>query len=373
MKQHRPAILIAGAPARYPDLRYATGFMSFDPVIFLKTGSRRFFAVSPLDYEYVRRKVRNALVISMADLAETRDPKTWLADRIIALLNKAKVTAVTVPPYFPFALANQLAQRGFQTTAAEKSIFPEREIKAAREIESIARAQRAAGAAMDSAVALLAAARIGHNRVLEIGNKPLTSEALRERIDRAVRDFDCICYGTIAAGGPQGANPHDTGSGPLKAGKPIVIDIFPQHLKSGYWGDLTRTFVRGRPARRIQEIYAAVCAAQKAALARVKAGVPAKVVHNAAVELFNRSGFCTGKRAGQAFGFTHTLGHGVGLEVHEPPSVSPFGPTLQAGQVVTIEPGLYYPGKYGCRMEDLAVVTRTGCRVIEYKKYPFEI
>lgn len=373
MKKLPPAILIAGAPARYPDLRHATGFLSFDPVIFLKVKNRRYFAVSPLDYEHVRRNVKNIRIFSMADLADTKDPKTWLADRVAALLKKTGVQAVILPPYFPIALANQIANRGFRTTVAEKNIFPEREIKTGREIEFIAQAQRAAVAAMDSALALIASAEIGRGRILKIGNKPLTSEALRDRIDKTARDFDCICYGTIAAGGPQGANPHDIGSGPLKAGEPVVIDIFPQHVKSGYWGDLTRTFVRGNPAPRIQKIYAAVCAAQKAALARVKAGVKASAVHNAAVKLFNRRGFPTGKRHGRAFGFTHTIGHGVGLEVHEPPSVSPFGPKLKEGNVVTIEPGLYYPGKYGFRMEDLVVVTRTGCRVIEPKKYPFEI
>lgn len=373
MKKLPSAVLIAGAPARYPDLRYATGFCSFDPVILLIKGKRRWFAVSPLDFDHVRRTVKNTRVISMADLAVPKNSKNWLAAHAAALLSKTGTKSVTIPPYFPVGLANALASRGFRTTVADQNLFPGREIKSAAEIEHITYAQKAALKAMDAAVDLIAGAKIERGGLLKIGNKPLTSEYLRAKIDETAREFDCICYGTIAAGGPQGANPHETGFGPLKAGEPIVIDIFPQHVKSGYWGDLTRTFIRGAPTARIKKLSAAVRGAQRAAIAKVKAGVKASVVHNAAVHFFEKRGFPAGQRHGRKFGFIHTLGHGVGLEVHEPPSVSPFGTELKAGNVVTIEPGLYYPGRYGFRMEDLVVVTRTGCRVIEYKKYPFVI
>jgi len=373
MKQTSNAVLIAGAPARYPDLRYATGFFSFDPVIFLKTNRRRYFAVSPLDFEHVKRTVKNTRVISMADLPVRKNSKSPLADRIAALLNKNGVQAVTIPPYFPVGLANRLSDCGIQATVAEENLFPEREIKTAPEIESIAYAQKAAVKAMDTALAMLAGAEIARNRLLRIGNKPLTSETLSDSIDKTARDFECICYATIAAGGPQGANPHEIGSGPLKADEPIVIDIFPQHIESGYWGDLTRTFVRGTPSPRIQKTYAAVCDAQRAAIAKIKAGVKASDVHNAAARLFDKRGFPTGKRQGRAFGFIHGVGHGVGLEIHEAPRIAPVEGKLKAGMVITIEPGLYYPGRYGIRLEDLGVVTRTGCRLIEPKKYPFAI
>jgi len=371
MKKRHPAILIAGAPARYPDLRYATGFFSFDPVIFLIAKNQRHLAVSPLDFAHVKRTVRNTRVVSLADLPVQKNSKTPAADRTAALLKKAGIKAVTIPPYFPVGLANRLSNRGIITTVAEDGVLPEREIKTTREIGDISIAQQAAIKAMDQAVGLIAGAKIGRNGILKTGGRPLTSEAVRNAINACARDRNCICYGTIVACGAQAANPHETGFGPLKAGQTIVIDIFPQHIESGYWGDITRTVCRGTPPANIQKMYEAVCDAQRTAVAKIKAGVIAETVHNAVVELFKQRGFVTGKKHGRPSGFIHSTGHGIGLEIHEQPSVGPNKTRLEAGNVVTVEPGLYYPGQAGIRTEDIVLVTKTGCRKIGNAKYPF--
>ena len=374
MKKISDNILIVGAPARYSDLRYATGFFSFDPVIFLRTRQRRLLIVSPLDFAHVRRTVKNMVVLSASDFPVAKNSKTPACDRIIGLLrekNKKNVRSVTVPPYFPIGLAKQLTGKGVTVSVADGAVFPEREIKTAKEIHSITHAQKAAVRAMDAAVAMIAGATIARDRSLKIGNKPLTSEAVRDRIDNTVRDFDCVCYGTIVAGGKQAANPHETGWGTLKADEPIVIDIFPQHIKSGYWGDLTRTVIRGKPSDKIQKMYSAVREAQRAAILKIKAGVTAGMIHNTAVDLFKERGYFTGQRGGRNEGFIHGIGHGIGLEIHENPYVGPVETTLKEGNVITVEPGLYYHGQAGIRIEDTVLITRTAGRILAQYHYQF--
>jgi Xaa-Pro aminopeptidase len=373
MKEKPHAILIAGAPARYPDIRHAAGFFSFDPVILLRTKGRQSLVVSPLDAAYARRTVKQTTVYSFSDFPSAKNSRTPLCDRIIGLLRKVRVSTVTVPPYFPVALARQIEARKIALKIAERDLFPERQVKTQREIEYIRHAQKAAVHAMKAAVKLISGAKITRNRLLKTGRHVLTAEAVRRRIASAALEFNCVCQGTIVAGGKQAANPHETGFGPLRAGELIVIDIFPQHVESGYFGDLTRTICRGSPPPRIGKIYAAVRAAQKAAISKIKDGVPAKEVHNAAVELFHARGFAARRIRGRETGFIHTTGHGIGLEVHEGPRVAPVDTKLNAGNVVTIEPGLYYPGECGVRIEDIVLVRQHGATIIEPYSYPFVV
>jgi len=358
------AVLIAGSPAKYPDLRYATGLFSFDPLVFLRTRQKQYLIVSPLDFGHVRRTVKNTVVLSFSDFPAAKNSKTPFCDRIIGLLSKKNIRAVAVPSYFPVGLAGQLTANGVTVSVAEGNVFPEREIKTAREIKHITHAQQAALKAMDAALAMIAGARIARDRSLKIGSKPLTSEAVRGRIDRTARDFDCVCCGTIVAGGRQAVNPHETGWGTLKADEPIVIDIFPQHVASGYWGDLSRTVVRGTPSDEAKKMYAAVGDAQRLAISKVKAGVPAVKIHNAAVELFNARGFFTGARNGKPAGFIHSIGHGIGLEIHETPRVGPVETKLKEGNVITVEPGLYYHDRGAVRIEDIVLVLKNGRKII---------
>jgi Xaa-Pro aminopeptidase len=313
-------------------------------------------------------------VFSSADFPTAKNSKTPACDRIIGLLRDKigkNIRSITVPPYFPVGLARQLAGKGITVSVADSAVFPEREIKTAKEIQSIIHAQKAAVRAMDAAVTLIAGARIARDRSLKTGNQPLTSEAVRNRIDNVVRDFDCVCYGTIVACGQQAVNPHETGWGTLKADEPIVIDIFPQHIASGYWGDLTRTVIRGTPSDKIQKMYSAVREAQRAAISIVKAGVTAGEIHNTAVELFKKRDFLTGPRRGHNEGFIHSIGHGIGLEIHENPHVGPVETKLKAGNVITVEPGLYYPGQAGIRIEDTLLVTRNAGRFLAQYHYQF--
>lgn len=373
MRKKSDAVLIVGAPAGYSDLRYATGFFSFDPVIFLRTRQKQSLVVSPLDFGHVQRTVKNMEVLSFSDFPIAKDSKTPACDRIIGLLNKKNIRAITVPPYFPVGLASKLAAKGIVLSVAKETVLPEREIKTAKEIKHIIHSQKAAIKAMDAAIAMISEAKISRGQFLKIGNKPLTSEAVRDRIDNTARGFDCVCYGTIVACGAQAANPHETGWGTLKADKPIVIDIFPRHIASGYWGDLTRTIVRGAPSPEIQKMYSAVRDAQQAAISKIKTGVPAEKIHNIAVNLFKERGFFTGARNGKQVGFIHGIGHGIGLEIHENPSIRPVKTKLKEGNVITVEPGLYYHDCGGIRIEDIVLVTRAGSRILVPYDYPFVV
>jgi Xaa-Pro aminopeptidase len=196
---------------------------------------------------------------------------------------------------------------------------------------------------------------------------------VKRLIERVLLDHGCSGKNTIVAGGEQGADPHEQGHGPLLARRPIVIDIFPQHTRSGYWGDLTRTVVRGAAGHELRRMYAAVRAAQAAALAKIRAGARCSAVHKAAAEELAGRGFETGARNGRPAGFIHSTGHGVGLAIHEAPSVSRFGGRLEAGNVITVEPGLYYPGLGGIRIEDTVEVTKTGWRYVVPCEKRFEI
>ena len=186
---------------------------------------------------------------------------------------------------------------------------------------------------------------------------------VRERIVAAAMRQNCLASHTIVACGEQGCDPHEVGRGPLRAHQPIILDIFPRSQSSGYWGDITRTIVKGKASEPIKALYAAVLAGQLLALRQIRAGAHGDTIHQAILDEFQRRGFQTGVKNGRMQGFFHGTGHGVGLEIHELPRLSPRGQAPQKpGHVVTVEPGLYYPGVGGVRLEDLVVVLETGFR-----------
>ncbi len=177
--------------------------------------------------------------------------------------------------------------------------------------------------------------------------KTLTSELLRAEIDSAVLRAGGVPTGTIVAGGDQACDPHERGHGPLYADSLIILDVFPRDAKTGYFGDMTRTVLRGRASEAQRKLWETVKAGQALALKRVKAGVDGMTIHKAIQEFFASRGFTTGVRNGRRVGFFHGTGHGLGLEIHEHPRLQKV--VLKDRQVLTVEPGLYYPGVGGAR------------------------
>ncbi len=214
--------------------------------------------------------------------------------------------------------------------------------------------QKATEKAMGLAVSLIKKASVKKG-ILYVDKKPLTAEFIKFSMHSLLLKYDCSAVDTIVSCGEETSIPHITGTGPLKSDEPIVIDLFPVEEKSGYYADMTRTIVKGEPTPDISEMYTALKEAQKLGISRVKAGVSGADIHQAVVDFFKDTGYESNSQ-----GFIHNLGHGVGLQVHELPTVGPAGKALESGNVITIEPGLYFKGIGGVRLEDIGVVTKKG-------------
>lgn len=349
------------------DVRYACGFAATDPFCLLaEPGGRLHLLVSALEAARARRACPRARVHTPAELfgadAVKRQP---LGKQLLALAQRLGLRAVAAGPFFPLGLARALESGGVRVELTAAPAFPQRALKSPREIACLAKSQRAAIAALRAALGAIRAAEISPAGLLRVGGKTLTSEAVKELIERELAARGCSAEGTIVAVGPQGARPHDVGSGPLRAGVPIVLDVFPRDKTTGYWGDVTRTVVRGRASEPVRRMHRAVAAAQRLALAMVRPGVESQAVQLAVEDHFRKAGFPPKlSPPGKESGFIHSVGHGVGLDIHESPGLRHEPGRLAAGHVVTVEPGLYYPGLGGVRIEDLVVVTRTGHKIL---------
>lgn len=348
------------------EVRYATGLVAADPFCLLVEDSRLHLLVSALEASRARHVCPSAILHTPAQLFHDAAPgRCTLNDQVLALVRQLHFRTVRVGPFFPVGIVRALERGGINVLLDEAPPFPRRAVKSRREIACIAKSQRAAVAALRTAIGCLRAATISSSGRLMHAGKILTSEFLKGLIEQTLLARGCTAEGTIVASGPQGARPHEAGSGPLRAGVPVVIDIFPRDKTTGYWGDITRTVVRGRAPENIRKMHRAVLAAQKLALAMIRPGVEARAVQQAVEQFFRASGYETRLAPpGRECGFIHSVGHGVGLDIHESPGLRNEPGRLCAGNVVTVEPGLYYPGLGGIRIEDTVVVTRTGYKVL---------
>jgi len=266
-----------------------------------------------------------------------------------------------VPPDFPVALARALEPYNTVIVDAAAKLSTHRAIKTPEEIAWITRAQRAAEAAMDTAISLIRDAEI-RSGILWHDDAPLTSDRARYEMNKVLLAHDCTAQDTIVACGPETAMPHCTGSGELMAHEPIVIDVFPCDNKTGYYADMTRTVSRGQPSGKVMELHQTVKDAVLLSEGMVCAGKTGAECFQAVRDFFAELGYQSDTE-----GFIHSLGHGVGLEIHEQPSLSGMGGELTAGNVITLEPGLYYRDIGGVRIENLGVVENHGfSRITNY-------
>jgi len=349
------------------NMLYAVGLFVPDPFIYLRLRGRCSIVMSDLEIDRAKKNAPHCRVISLGThlkkLREAALKSPKLSDVANEILRERHCRRVIVPHNFPLGFAEELKRLGISVKVKSGGYFPERERKSPAEVKKISAALMMAEVGMAEGMQMLRAAKIGRDGRLIYRNNPLTSEKLRGTIDAAIIQAGGLPANTIVAGGLQGCDPHERGYGPLRANEPIIIDIFPRSQKTGYFGDITRTVVRGRASDGVRKLYDLVGRGQKLAFKKIRAGTPTADVHHAVRELFDREGCKTERRNGRMQGFFHGTGHGLGLEIHEAPRVGPTSPgKLQAGQVVTVEPGLYYPGLGGVRLEDVALVTRNGAR-----------
>ncbi|MBN1456178.1 MAG: aminopeptidase P family protein [Methanomicrobia archaeon] len=355
-------LLLLSESLRNADMYYATRFLAGDPFIYLAIPQepvrKEVLVVSHMEYERARKESRVHDVRSSLDYGTNLK----LDEVVIKLLRDEGVTAVEVPRTFYLGTAEALRMNGIDVVPVEEMLVTkQREIKTDQEVQYITKAQRACEFALEQALATIKQARIERDCHLWYNGKVLTAERVRAIIEHALLDAGCSSNGDlpIVSCGKRAADPHYSGHGPLLSDEPIIIDIFPRLKTERYFADMTRTVVYGEPSPEIAAMYDAVLAAQNAALALVKAGILCRDVHFAVCDLFEERGYGT-IRTGAKSGFIHSTGHGVGLNVHENPSVSDNEYVLQKGNVITIEPGLYEPNIGGVRLEDLVLVHQNG-------------
>lgn len=323
---------------------------------------KKYAVVSALEFGRVKRKSDFDVVLPLEAYAK-KARETWpqrkpgAAEVIYLVAKELRMTRFTVGEDFPAGVYEKLFELGLDLQVAEGALFPARELKTPAEAAAIREGNRCSAAGIAAAERLLRASKIKAGKLFYQG-KLLTSERLKVAIEIACLEAGGLSANTIAAGGDQACDPHDRGSGPLRANELIIVDVFPRVSATGYHGDMTRTFLRGRASDAQRSLVAAVRDAQLAAIKMIRTGVNGRAVHGKIVELFTQRGFETKRTPQGSVGFFHGTGHGLGLDIHEPPRISgAVDYILKKNSVVTVEPGLYYPGLGGCRIEDVVQVT----------------
>lgn len=371
-----PDLLLYADTARSADLLYFGRFNVPDPMIALRIHGKKIGVLNALEYGRACKASGFDEVIPLEPLA-ARAQKQWPGHRpgpaeIITLLaTRYRTKTFTIADDFPAGLCDRLRTHGLTLTPVAQ-LFPEREIKTAAEIRALRQGNRCSAAGIAAAERLLRDSRIKAGKLI-LDGRPLTSERLQTAIEIACLEAGAHSASTIAAGGDQACDPHEHGHGPLRANALIIVDVFPRVAATGYHGDMTRTFLKGRASDAQHALVSAVRDAQLAALATVRAGVNGRHVHQQCLDVFARHGFETKTTPKGSVGFFHGTGHGLGLDVHESPRVSAVDYILKKNSVVTIEPGLYYPGLGGCRIEDVVQVTDRKPKLLSDYHYDWEI
>jgi Xaa-Pro aminopeptidase len=349
------------------DLLYLTKFRVGDPCAYINTGERSYLLLSDLEIDRGKRVAAVDEVLSLSELEKTvqgeNAEKPSMAKILARFISDRGTQKVTVPQDFPFGLARALRKEKIKLKPEKGAFVPERQIKTPAEIKAMSAALRITEAGFARAIEVLKATTIRKDNTLMWHRKVLTSELLRVEIESAILRAGGEARGdSIVAGGEQACDPHERGSGPLKANELIILDIFPRDAKSGYFGDMTRTVLRGKASDAQRHLWETCLQGQKMALEAMKPGVSGLEIHESIKKFFTDSGYPTEIRDGRWQGFFHGTGHGLGLEVHESPR---FGAaTLEPGLVLTVEPGIYVPGVGGVRHEDVAAVTAKGNLVL---------
>ncbi len=365
------ATVLAGVPATNLSLYRAIRFKVGDPAALLIVPSaggstERILIIRDIEMERARRHARADRVHCPADFEPagglSGDRETATAQSVAECLRRSGVETVRADRSLPLIYAHHMMAAGIRVECDPDLGVLERRAKDAEEVSHLREAQRATERAMELACGTVARAACAADGTLVHDGAPLTAEALRSIIDVALLREGYENPESIVACGAQGADCHDHGHGALRTGEPVIVDIFPRNRRTLYNGDMTRTVVHGAVPPAVAAMHAAVAAAKRDAIAAIRPGVTGDAVHGATLASLAARGFAAGQPKEQGVAvISHGTGHGIGLEVHEPPLLAPKGPALVVGDALTVEPGLYALGVGGVRIEDLVVVTADGC------------
>ena len=374
------SVLIVGDSVRNPEIRHEVPVAVPDPFLYVEHNDRRIAVVGSFEVPRVEEAAPDLEVHAFERFGRDELTKQGLnydeslRELTVRVCAELGLEAAVVPPAFPLEVADRLRESGVEITWDRAFFVARRRVKNEAELAGIRRSQRACEAALDEVRTLLRGAGRSSD-VLELDGEPLTCERLKLTVERIFSEHGVFSDDPIISHGPQTAVGHDPGSGPIAPDEPIVLDLAPRDRVTGCYADMTRTFVVGTPPDELVEYVRLVKEALDRSLAEIRAGVSGRHVFDVACEVFEQRGYPTlrTKQDGEVLqdGFYHSLGHGVGLEVHEEPSLGRIDDELVAGDVVTVEPGLYRPGFGGCRLEDLVLVTADGAENLT--DYPYDL
>ncbi|MBL4810090.1 MAG: aminopeptidase P family protein [Phycisphaerales bacterium] len=364
------AVVLAGSPmtnlALYHQIRFAVG----DPTaLIILPGQHRLLMIRNIEIERAKKTARADQVVCPEDFKsknwQAGDRELETAQSVAECLTQKNITTITVDRTFPAIYSHYITKAGIQITCDPNLGVLTRRSKDQEELDHLRNAQKITERCMQMACETIANATADAAGQLIHDGSPLTSERMFELIDiHFLKHGAATPHGSIVAGGKTGADCHDRGHGPLFTGQPVIIDLFPYIKSTHYHGDCTRCVVHGDIPDQVIKMHTAVIEAKAAAQNATKAGVTADSVHAAAIKVIKAHGYQTGIPANDApdtvCSMVHGTGHGIGLDVHEPPLLDIGGPTLVQHDVLTIEPGLYCKAIGGIRIEDMLAVTKNG-------------
>jgi Xaa-Pro aminopeptidase len=376
-------LLLYGGTETSPAMRHEVPLAIGDPFLFADIDGRQAILTSSLESARIGAVLPDAQLLDffalgmrelIGDGMTRRQSEHEVVARAVALL---KISEAVVPWNFPVAIADHLRDAGVAITVDDAFVDARRRVKGGSELAGIRAARDATHAAMAKAAEIFARATPGADGTLLLDGEVLLAERVRDALRAVCAEHGATCPSEMMVASINSGFGHDPGSGPLPAGLPIQVDLFPRHEASACWADMTRTFIVGQPtpehAPLIAEQERLVREALEQARATIRPGVLGRDLHAATCDLFEAAGYATqrtGDPNGTHEGFQFSLGHGVGLEVHEPPGLGLSGTDpFVAGDVVAIEPGLWDMRIGGVRFEDLLLVTEDGCEMLTSFSY----
>lgn len=375
-KKNDENILMIASSEADANLYYATRFIAPDDIIFFQIHGKKHLLLSDLEVDRARSQAGVDQVHSLSKLAgdfkKQHPQRPSLLDLVETFAKEHKASALTVPGNFQVQYADALRKRGLKIEVRPDPFWPQRMLKTKEEVAAVKKAIRHTENAIRAATSVLRKSVIKKGRLYDHG-KVLTSEDIKKVINVSLMENDCVAQHSIVACGLDCVDPHHQGSGPLYANESIIMDIFPRHSKNRYHADITRTVVRGKAKPKLKKMFEAVIEGQKIAFRSICEGADGNVIHAAIEKRFQALGFTSGLMNRRMQGFFHGTGHGLGLDVHEAPRIGRAKDILKAGQIVTVEPGLYYEDAGGIRIEDDVLVTKNGCTILSTLERKLEL
>jgi Xaa-Pro aminopeptidase len=373
-------VLIYADSLRSPEMRHEVPLAIPDPFLYAEREGVRHVVASSFELGRVSEVAPELQVLPLEEFgldelyAQGLSRDEIELEVILRATRRFGIEQASVPGTFPLEVADHLRANGVEVKADREQFVHRRRVKNDAELAGIRRAQLAAEAAMDAARQLMRSAD-RQNGSLVVDGEPLTCERLKLAVEQAFTANGAFADEFIVSHGPQTAVGHDMGSGPIAPDEPVCLDLFPRDRESGCFADMTRVYVVGTPSDELQEYHRLCREALDRSVEAVKPGIAGSELHRISCEVFEEHGYPTlrSKKPGEVLrdGFYHSLGHGVGLEVHEEPTLGRAPGELVAGDVIAMEPGLYRNGYGGCRLEDLVLVTEGGPEVLT--DYPYDL